>query len=191
MVCICKLGRQESWVKGLRIRGADGVNFNPGFSENEMRSPSSISEAAKNRASQTFLHLFVLFRPSTDWMMFTLIVEDNLLSPPIQMLILSTNILDQIIDIIKKNFFFIFMYLFLAALGLHHCSGLSLVAKHGLQSVGSVAEVRELSCLMVYGIFPDKGQNPGPLHWQTDSQPLDHQRSPLLVRASTGSQVDT
>ena len=65
-------------------------------------------------------------------MMFTLIVEDNLLSPPIQMLILSTNILDQIIDIIKKNFFFIFMYLFLAALGLHHCSGLSLVAKHGL-----------------------------------------------------------
>ena len=51
MVCICKLETQESWVKGLRIRGADGVNFNPRFRENEMRGPSSISEAAKNRAS--------------------------------------------------------------------------------------------------------------------------------------------
>ena len=51
MVYICKLETQESWVKSLRIRGADGVNFNPRFKENEMRSPSSISEAAKNRAS--------------------------------------------------------------------------------------------------------------------------------------------
>ena len=37
MVCICKLEAQESWVKSLRIRGADGVNFNPRFKENEMR----------------------------------------------------------------------------------------------------------------------------------------------------------
>ena len=190
MVCICKLEAQESWVKSLRIRGADGVNFNPRFKENEMRSPSSISEAAKNRASQTFLHLFVLFRRSTDWMMPTLIVKDNLLSLPIQMLILSTNILDQIIDTIRI-IFFIFIYLFFAALGLRRCSGLSLVAEHGLQSVGSVVVARKLSCLMAYGIFPDEGLNPGPLHWQTDSQPLDHQRSPLLVWASTGSQVDT
>ena len=123
MACICKLETQESWVKGLRIRGADGVNFNPRFRENEMRGPSSISEASKNRASQTFLHLFVLFRPSTDWMMPTLMVEDHLLSPPIQMLISSTNILDQIIDTIKKNFFsclfisFSLLWVFIAAQG--------------------------------------------------------------------------
>ena len=30
------------------------------------------------------------------------------------------------------------------------------------------------------GIFPDQGLNPCPLHWQADSQPLRHQRSPPL-----------
>ena len=30
------------------------------------------------------------------------------------------------------------------------------------------------------GIFPDQGPNPYPLHWQVDSQPLDHQGIPLL-----------
>ena len=34
-----------------------------------------------------------------------------------------------------------------------------------------------LSCPAVYGIFPDKGSNPCPLHQQADSQPLDHQGS--------------
>ena len=29
-----------------------------------------------------------------------------------------------------------------------------------------------------YGILPDQGSNPCPLHWQADSQPLHHQGSP-------------
>ena len=37
-----------------------------------------------------------------------------------------------------------------------------------------------LSCSTACGIFPDKGLNPCPLHWQADSQPLRHQGSPLL-----------
>ena len=36
----------------------------------------------------------------------------------------------------------------------------------------------ELSCSVACGIFPDQGSNPCPLHWQVDSQPLRHQRSP-------------
>ena len=30
------------------------------------------------------------------------------------------------------------------------------------------------------GIFPTQGLNPGLLHWQVDSLPLSHQRSPTL-----------
>ena len=36
-----------------------------------------------------------------------------------------------------------------------------------------------LNCLMACSIFWDQGWNPGPLNWQADSQPLDHQRSPI------------
>ena len=36
------------------------------------------------------------------------------------------------------------------------------------------------SCSAVCGIFPDQGSNPHPLHWQTDSQPLRHQGSPIF-----------
>ncbi|XP_067601827.1 ubiquitin-conjugating enzyme E2 D4 isoform X2 [Pseudorca crassidens] len=32
-----------------------------------------------------------------------------------------------------------------------------------------------------YGIFPDRGTNPRPLHRQADSQPLCHQGSPITV----------
>ena len=35
-----------------------------------------------------------------------------------------------------------------------------------------------LSCPTACGIFPDQGLNPCPLHWQVESQPLDHQGSP-------------
>ena len=95
------------------------------------------------------------------------------------------------------------MIFFLAALGLLQCcfrafsscceQGLlfvmrhglftavtSLVADHGLQSAGSAVVVRGLSRPLACGIFPDQGSNLLPLHWQADSQPLDHQQSPLL-----------
>ena len=37
------------------------------------------------------------------------------------------------------------------------------------------------SCSAAYGILPDQGANPRPLHWQADSQPLRHQGSPAIV----------
>ena len=37
-----------------------------------------------------------------------------------------------------------------------------------------------LSCPATYGVFPDWGLNLCPLHWQEDSQPLDHQGSPFF-----------
>ena len=98
---------------------------------------------------------------------------------------------------LKKN---LFIYLFLAALGLRCCArafsscgergplfvevrgfliaAVSLVAEHGLQSAGSVIVAHGLSCSAAYGIFPDQGLNPCPQHQQADSQPLRHQGSP-------------
>ena len=38
-----------------------------------------------------------------------------------------------------------------------------------------------LSCPSARGIFLDQGLNPCPLHWQADSQPLDHQGGPFLI----------
>ena len=103
----------------------------------------------------------------------------------------------------------LFIYLFLAVLGLRCCAraftgcgeqGLlfvqvhrlliavaSLVAEHGLQAcrlqqlwhVDSVVVARGLSCSSAHGIFLDQGSNPCPLHWQVDSQPLHHQGSPI------------
>ena len=49
---------------------------------------------------------------------------------------------------------------------------------------GSVAVVHGLSYPKAGGIFPDRGSNPCPLHWQTDSYPLYHQESPLLTFCS-------
>ena len=44
-----------------------------------------------------------------------------------------------------------------------------------MQASGVVAH--GLSCSVAYGIFPDQGSNPCPLHWEVDSLPLDHQGS--------------
>ena len=52
----------------------------------------------------------------------------------------------------------------------------SLVSEHRLQSTGSIVVAQEL-CFQTCGIFLDQGSNPSPLHWQADSQPLDHQGS--------------
>ena len=81
---------------------------------------------------------------------------------------------------------------FLAVLGLHCCvQDFSSCGKQGLlyswtaawwllwlQSMGSTAVAHGLSYPEACGIFPDRGLNPHPLQWQTDSQPLSHQASP-------------
>ena len=87
-----------------------------------------------------------------------------------------------------------FIYLCMAEMGLHCCSGLfsscgvrashcvpSLVEEHGLWSTGSVAAGHRLSCSVAYGIFPDHVSNLCLLHWLTDSLPLNHQGSPDSV----------
>ena len=63
------------------------------------------------------------------------------------------------------------------------CAGLSLsqpllLRSTGSRHAGSVVVAHGPSCSAACGIFPDKGSNPCPLHWQADSQPLRHQGSP-------------
>ena len=65
------------------------------------------------------------------------------------------------------------------------CTGLPLSRPLPLQSTGSrhagsVAVTHGPSRSAACGIFPDRGTNPCPLHWQVDSQPLRHQGSPWL-----------
>ena len=93
----------------------------------------------------------------------------------------------------------LFIYLFLAVLGLRfvrglslvaasgghsssRCAGLSvaasLVAEHSSRRAGSVVVAHGPSCSAACGILPDQGSNPCALHWQADSQPLRHQGSP-------------
>ena len=110
----------------------------------------------------------------------------------------------DIVLCLKSFFFKLFIYLFMAVLGLRFCvGGLSLVAASGDHSssrcaglspsrplllrstgsrrTGSVIVAHGPSCSVACGIFPDQGSNPCPLHWQTDSQPLRHHGSPLKV----------
>ena len=97
-------------------------------------------------------------------------------------------------------YLFLFFYLWLcwvfvsvrglspvAASGGHsssRCAGLSLsrpllLRSTGSRCPGSVVVAHGPSCSVACGIFPDQGLNPCPVHWQTDSQPLRHQGSPL------------
>ena len=55
----------------------------------------------------------------------------------------------------------------------------ALVAAASGLSSGSLA--LELSCSKACGILPDQGLNPCLLHWQVDSLPLSHQRSPVYL----------
>ena len=50
-----------------------------------------------------------------------------------------------------------------------------------VQYSGSGVVAHRLSCPLACGIFPNQAsQNPYPLHWQVDSHPLCHQRSPVI-----------
>ena len=91
----------------------------------------------------------------------------------------------------------IYLYLFLAALGLcrclqafsscsaqAYCRGFACWRAQVLGCVGFRVVAHGLSCLVEYGLFPDWGSNPYRLHWQADSQPLDHKGStwsPLFI----------
>ena len=55
-----------------------------------------------------------------------------------------------------------------------------LLRSTGSRRAGSAIVAHGPSCSAACGIFPDQGSNPCPLHWQTDSQPLRHQGSPLF-----------
>ena len=66
------------------------------------------------------------------------------------------------------------------------CAGLSLsrpllLWSTGSRCAGSVVVAHRPSCSAACGIFPDQGSNLCPLHWQADSQPLCHQRSPESI----------
>ena len=57
----------------------------------------------------------------------------------------------------------------------------SVTVAPGLGSWGSRAVEHELSRSSACGIFLDQRSNPGLLHWQADSLPLSHKRSPLYA----------
>ena len=55
----------------------------------------------------------------------------------------------------------------------------SLVVERGLEGTwASVVVAHLLPCSMACGLFLDQGSNPRLLHWQAESQPLDHQGDP-------------
>ena len=63
------------------------------------------------------------------------------------------------------------------------CAGLSLswpllLRSTGSRRAGSAIVAHRPSHSAACGIFPGQGSNPCPLHWQADSQPMRHQRSP-------------
>ena len=63
----------------------------------------------------------------------------------------------------------------------------SAVVARGPQSAGSAVVAHGFSCSAAYGIFPDQGSNPCPLHGQADSQPLRHQGSPFwIINSNSG-----
>ena len=102
--------------------------------------------------------------------------------------------------VVHDSFFFKFIYYLwvcwvfvsvwglslVAASGGHsssRCAGLSLsrpllLRSTGSRRAGSVIVAHGPSCSAAYGILPDRGSNPCPLHWQADPQPLRHQGSP-------------
>ena len=100
-------------------------------------------------------------------------------------------------------FILLFIYLLLAVLGLHCCSGFSLVVAsrryslaalcgflpavaccrctgskaHTLQQLWILGSRAQLNSSVACGIFPDQGPDLCLLHWQVDSLPLSHQGS--------------
>ena len=68
--------------------------------------------------------------------------------------------------------------LFIAVRGPLTISRPLLLRSTGSRRAGSAIAAHGPSRSVACGIFPDRGSNPCPLHWQADSQPLRHQGSP-------------
>ena len=47
--------------------------------------------------------------------------------------------------------------------------------------LGSVVVAHWLSCSAACGIFPEQGLNSCPLHWEADTEPLDHREVPIIL----------
>ena len=128
------------------------------------------------------------------------------MTPRIKLTEMFYTIQTKIIFFFFKEFLFFIIYLLIyfqlcwvfvsvqglspvAASGGHsssRCAGLSLsrpllLRSTGSRRAGSVVVAHASSCSTAYGIFPDQGSNPCPLHWQADSQPLRHQGSPKII----------
>ena len=71
-----------------------------------------------------------------------------------------------------------------------HCRDFSLCRAWALGNVGSVVAAAGLSCPMPCGIFLEQEWNMCPLHCKADSQPLDHQGSPLPLLIRTLIMLD-
>ena len=109
------------------------------------------------------------------------------LSPSEPRPLVTTNMLSSLK---KKNHFFFWLHWVFAAVrglspaavsrgyfpgavhGASHCGGFSCCRAWAPGHVGLVAVARRL--------FLNQGSNPCPLHWQLESQPLDHQESSML-----------
>ena len=68
------------------------------------------------------------------------------------------------------------------------CTGFSGYGLQGLEH--GLSSVYRLSCSEAWGMFPDQGLNPCPLHWEAESYPLCHQgilSSPILMHVSKSS----
>ena len=67
----------------------------------------------------------------------------------------------------------------------------SVVVTPPLWSTGSTVVGHKPSCSKACGIFPDQGSNQCVLHWQTDSLPLSHQKSPgsSVLEQESGTHV--
>ena len=59
--------------------------------------------------------------------------------------------------------------------------GFSCCRAWSLKHMALVAVIHGLSYPLACGIFLDQRWNPCPLHWQADSQPVDHQGSTTLI----------
>ena len=113
----------------------------------------------------------------------------------------------QLQHVACRIFFFFLIYLwlcwvFVSARGLSlvaasrghsssRCAGPSLsrpllLRSTGSRRAGSVIVAHGPSCSAACGILPDQGSNPCALHWQTDSQPLCRQGSPLFCFSCRG-----
>ena len=138
---------------------------------------------------------FILFDAIVNWIVFLISLSDSLL-----VYRSSTDFCILIFFFFKEIHVLLFIYLWLcwvfvsvrglspvAASGDHsssRCMGLSLsrpllLWSTGSRRAGSVIVAHGPSRSVACGIFPDRGTNPCPLHWQADSEPLRHQGSPV------------